>query len=116
MAAADQPGTSSQDSKMLHMREWASDVKLNQEVGNEEQHLQPSLANENSKGRGNNAWVCWGDYVKERISSLLAQNNLVPGFSWTVTVKHIEHVKSYAPHIDHLVADLECRPQPTSLD
>ncbi|KAJ8299705.1 hypothetical protein KUTeg_023765 [Tegillarca granosa] len=29
---------------------------------------------------------------------------------WTTNILHIEHVKSYAPHIDHLVLDLECHP------
>lgn len=30
---------------------------------------------------------------------------------WLCHVDHIEHVKSYAPHIDHVVVDLECRPE-----
>ena len=30
--------------------------------------------------------------------------------SWNATLHHIEYVKSYAPHVDHFVFDVECRP------
>lgn len=33
--------------------------------------------------------------------------------NWSVEARHVEHVKSYAPHISHLVLDLECRPVPS---
>jgi len=29
---------------------------------------------------------------------------------WTTEVLHVEHVKSYAPHIDHIVIDVKCAP------
>ena len=29
---------------------------------------------------------------------------------WSCDVTHIEHVKSYAPHVDHLVFDVRCAP------
>ena len=29
---------------------------------------------------------------------------------WSVCLRHIELVKSYAPHVDHVVFDVECRP------
>ena len=104
---------------MFETRECASDARLSLEVDDKEQSclpLQPLFTSRNNKDRRNSAWVFWVDYVKLRISSLLTRNNPVPGCAWVVTVKHIEHVKSYAPHIDHLVADLECRPHPTPLD
>ncbi len=47
--------------------------------------------------------VNWIDYVVEQVSASLCQ-------TWVVRVRHVEHVKSYAPHISHLVLDLECRP------
>lgn len=58
-------------------------------------------------------WKRWGDYVAAKILELLRTTNPqdpLNGNSWCVTVRHIEHVKSYAPHIDHMVVDLECRP------
>lgn len=61
------------------------------------------------------AVIKWLDYVIERVTALLQEQrggnggaSLRP--SWSVDVKHVEHVKSYAPHIRHLVLDLECRP------
>ena len=56
-------------------------------------------------------WHKWVSYVTRRVQSLLAvENPLPPGREWSVCVQHVEHVKSYAPHVDHLVADIECRP------
>ena len=56
----------------------------------------------------NAAVVKWIHYVTEQVSLLLPQRDTG---SWSVEVKHVEHVKSYAPHISHFVLDLECRPQ-----
>ena len=66
----------------------------------------------------NKAWSIWAEYVAYRIYTLLC--NSVPSETamedrsdinknWVVTIQHIEHVKSYAPHIHHIVVDLECR-------
>ena len=62
----------------------------------------------------------WACYVKTKISDifdrLYARSDSVPFCShgnvsrWTVSVGHIEHVKSYAPHVYHVVVDIECRP------
>ncbi|XP_071099251.1 tRNA wybutosine-synthesizing protein 2 homolog [Haliotis cracherodii] len=51
-------------------------------------------------------WLSWSREVTVKINSLLEHGKN----TWTVTILHIEHVKSYAPHIDHLVLDLDCRP------
>ena len=32
------------------------------------------------------------------------------GGAWSVACRHVERVKSYAPRVDHVVLDLECRP------
>ncbi|XP_034147523.1 tRNA wybutosine-synthesizing protein 2 homolog [Esox lucius] len=53
------------------------------------------------------AWSVWAQGTAVRIASLLQDIN---GGPWTTDIKHIEHVKSYAPHIHHVVLDLECRP------
>nr|XP_014341597.1 PREDICTED: tRNA wybutosine-synthesizing protein 2 homolog isoform X2 [Latimeria chalumnae] len=52
-------------------------------------------------------WQMWAELAESRISSLLQD---MYGKCWRTKILHIEHVKSYAPHIDHLVLDLECRP------
>ncbi|KAJ8015736.1 hypothetical protein DPEC_G00029250 [Dallia pectoralis] len=53
------------------------------------------------------AWSVWAKDTAVRIVSLL--HDISEG-RWTTDVQHIEHVKSYAPHIHHVVLDLECRP------
>ncbi|KAL0974108.1 hypothetical protein UPYG_G00215460 [Umbra pygmaea] len=53
------------------------------------------------------AWGVWAKDTAARIASLLQDIN---GALWTTDIKHIEHVKSYAPHIHHIVLDLDCRP------
>ena len=53
------------------------------------------------------AWQAWADDTANCIASLLKD---VTGASWVTNIQHIEHVKSYAPHVHHIVLDLECRP------
>ena len=59
-------------------------------------------------------WEAWSSYVAERINILLDRENPLKesGRQWKVRVGEVVHVKSYAPHVDHLVADVECRPLP----
>ncbi|KAM8733199.1 tRNA wybutosine-synthesizing protein 2 homolog isoform 1-T1 [Acanthopagrus schlegelii] len=52
-------------------------------------------------------WQAWADDTANRISSLLKD---ITGALWITKIQHIEHVKSYAPHVHHIVLDLECRP------
>lgn len=52
-------------------------------------------------------WQDWAENTARRISLLLLD---VTGTSWRTNIQHIEHVKSYAPHVHHIVLDLECRP------
>uniref|UniRef100_E5RHH6 tRNA methyltransferase 12 homolog n=1 Tax=Homo sapiens TaxID=9606 RepID=E5RHH6_HUMAN len=37
----------------------------------------------------------------------------VHGKPWKTQILHIQPVKSYAPHVDHIVLDLECCPCPS---
>ncbi|XP_062249058.1 tRNA wybutosine-synthesizing protein 2 homolog isoform X1 [Platichthys flesus] len=53
------------------------------------------------------AWQAWAEDTANLIASLLRD---ISGVSWFTNVQHIEHVKSYAPHVHHVVLDLECRP------
>ncbi|KAM9375685.1 tRNA wybutosine-synthesizing protein 2 homolog [Pholidichthys leucotaenia] len=52
-------------------------------------------------------WQAWADNTAQHISALLKD---LTGALWMTHIKHIEHVKSYAPHVHHVVLDLECRP------
>lgn len=52
-------------------------------------------------------WQAWADDTAKHIVSLLRDRT---GTLWTASIQHIEHVKSYAPHVHHIVLDLECRP------
>lgn len=54
-------------------------------------------------------WHRWAESAEARIASLLQQ---VHGKPWKTHILHIQPVKSYAPHVDHIVLDLECRPSP----
>lgn len=54
-------------------------------------------------------WQRWAKSAETRIATLLQQ---VHGKPWKTQVLHIQLVKSYAPHVDHIVLDLECRPCP----
>ncbi|XP_074457872.1 synaptotagmin-like protein 4 isoform X10 [Larus michahellis] len=52
-------------------------------------------------------WQRWAEATAARIQGLLAELHRQP---WRTSILHIEAVKSYAPHVHHLVLDLECRP------
>ena len=56
-------------------------------------------------------WRLWAASTTIQLKSLLSvAHSKMGSHEWKVTVVHLEHVKSYAPHIDHLVLDVECRP------
>ncbi|NXP61684.1 TYW2 protein, partial [Chloropsis cyanopogon] len=52
-------------------------------------------------------WQRWAEATATRIQALLEG---LHGRPWRSSVLHVEAVKSYAPHVHHLVLDLECRP------
>ncbi|RUS86403.1 hypothetical protein EGW08_005853 [Elysia chlorotica] len=53
------------------------------------------------------ACTLWSSYTQSRILSLL--HTIKGSNQWSVRPVHLEVVKSYAPHIVHVVLDLECR-------
>ena len=59
-------------------------------------------------GQARKQWWTWADDVAHRIRCILEEMH--DGKQWNVDVVHVEHVKSYAPHVDHLVADIRCGP------
>ena len=52
-------------------------------------------------------WQLWADQV---IRCMLEHFKTLYAQQWCVQCHHIEHVKSYAPHIDHIVLDIQCLP------
>ncbi|KAK1947897.1 tRNA wybutosine-synthesizing protein 2/3/4 [Phytophthora citrophthora] len=48
----------------------------------------------------------WEQHVLDSMRSLAKQY----GKNWTITCEHVERVKSYAPKVYHLVADIHCVP------
>ncbi|KAI6655262.1 tRNA wybutosine-synthesizing protein 2-like protein [Oopsacas minuta] len=53
-------------------------------------------------------WCMWSEMVRHSFHDILSR--IYPLSSWTVEAKHLEKIKSYAPHIDHLVVVLVCKP------
>lgn len=66
-----------------------------------------SAAESPPKKMDKEVWQAWADETANHISILLQD---ITGNPWRTNTLHIEHVKSYAPHIYHIVLDLECRP------
>ncbi|XP_066415613.1 tRNA wybutosine-synthesizing protein 2 homolog isoform X1 [Molothrus aeneus] len=75
--------------------------------GGEAQHPAQHGGEEPLGARLRPEWQSWAEGTATRIQGLLAE---LHGRPWRSSVLHIEPVKSYAPHVHHLVLDLECRP------
>ncbi|NWV00372.1 TYW2 protein, partial [Upupa epops] len=71
------------------------------------QHPVDNRGKEAAGARIRSEWQRWAEATATRIQELLAE---VHGQPWHTNILHIEAVKSYAPHVHHLVLDLECRP------
>ncbi len=57
----------------------------------------------------------WRTWCLETAQEIL---HIITGLNhkkWYLTLDHLEHVKSFAPHVDHLVLDLRCVPEPVKL-
>ncbi|XP_039427891.1 tRNA wybutosine-synthesizing protein 2 homolog isoform X2 [Corvus cornix cornix] len=75
--------------------------------GGEAQHPTEDGGKEMLGARLRPEWQRWAEVTATRIQGLLAE---LHGRPWCTSILHIEAVKSYAPHVHHLVLDLECRP------
>ncbi|NWU79219.1 TYW2 protein, partial [Onychorhynchus coronatus] len=73
----------------------------------EAQHPMEDTGKETVGARIRPEWQRWAEATATRIQGLLVE---LHGRPWHTRVLHIEAVKSYAPHVHHLVLDLECRP------
>ena len=70
-----------------------------------------------SELRRKKAKTNWAEYVVARVGHLLKEGNLLgEGWRWDVRVGRVVTVKSYAPFVDHLVVDVECRPTTASTE
>lgn len=73
-------------------------------------------ANIDSKGKSSAVSGCykypkWKEWAESAVTTINEILHKVKDASkWNVNMLHLEHVKSYAPHVDHVVLDLECRP------
>ncbi|NWV29124.1 TYW2 protein, partial [Origma solitaria] len=87
------------------LAEWGSAEAARS--GGEVQHPTEDGGKETVGARLRPEWQRWAEATATRIRGLLAE---LHGRPWCTSVLHIEAVKSYAPHVHHLVLDLECRP------
>ncbi|XP_010295229.1 PREDICTED: tRNA wybutosine-synthesizing protein 2 homolog, partial [Phaethon lepturus] len=73
----------------------------------EAQHTMEDGGKETLGARISPEWQRWAETTAAQIQGLLVE---LHGQPWRTSILHIEAVKSYAPHVHHLVLDLECRP------
>ncbi|KAM9227152.1 LOW QUALITY PROTEIN: tRNA wybutosine-synthesizing protein 2 homolog [Leptosomus discolor] len=73
----------------------------------EAQHSTKDSGKETLGARMRPEWQRWAEATAVQIRGLLAE---LHGQPWRTSILHVEAVKSYAPHVHHLVLDLECRP------
>lgn len=50
-------------------------------------------------------WFPWAYKTSQEIKQIL---EVTHGGLWKIDILHIEHVKSYAPYVDHIVLDMRC--------
>ena len=55
-------------------------------------------------------WLVWAQRAQASIRQLLVAPTDCVSTEWSVSIEHVEYVKSYGPRVDHLVVDLLCRP------
>ncbi|XP_062379926.1 tRNA wybutosine-synthesizing protein 2 homolog [Sardina pilchardus] len=72
-----------------------------------EDKTQVSLNASLGSHRDREAWRTWAEDTATRFAELLRD---LTGQVWRTHIMHIECVKSYAPHIHHIVLDLKCTP------
>uniref|UniRef100_A0A3P9P5T7 tRNA wybutosine-synthesizing protein 2 homolog n=1 Tax=Poecilia reticulata TaxID=8081 RepID=A0A3P9P5T7_POERE len=86
---------------VLHIHQNVTSPLPNAAAGN------AAPQNVSAKNADREVWQAWASDTADRITSLFMD---LTGASWVINIQHIEHVKSYAPHVHHVVLDLDCRP------
>lgn len=62
-----------------------------------------------------NKAILWCAFIARTLDTLAEHfRSFSKSGLWTVQLKHVEHVKSYAPHVDHVVLDVLCKPPATT--
>ncbi|XP_054985570.1 tRNA wybutosine-synthesizing protein 2 homolog [Sorex araneus] len=84
---------------------WLSSQEITNQWGNGDSRDSGKIVSAAPKPE----WQRWAQAAETRIAGLLQQ---LHGKPWRTRILHIQPVKSYAPHVDHIVLDLECRPCP----
>lgn len=74
--------------------------------GNVSSYSQSNSSNE-CKNSCHPEWIAWSQEVSSSIKSILLS---LYNAEWNVNIVEIIRIKSYAPHIDHLVLDVKCQP------
>jgi tRNA wybutosine-synthesizing protein 2 len=62
---------------------------------------------------GNPSWRKWSLDTAKTFAEFfreIAKENSSYKSEWKLELIHLEHVKSFAPHVDHLVLDIKCCP------
>ncbi|XP_063397959.1 tRNA wybutosine-synthesizing protein 2 homolog [Mytilus trossulus] len=77
--------------------ENVKDIKINVLVDSVSKHIDRKKV-----------WTEWAEHTCETLHKLMCIAH--SDRKWTISVLHIEHVKSYAPHVDHVVVDFKCCP------
>ncbi|RVE67468.1 hypothetical protein OJAV_G00103180 [Oryzias javanicus] len=92
---------------MLLKKNTGGVLHIHHNVTSPLQTAEDVIQRDSGKKADKEAWQAWADHAANRIASLLKD---LTGATWRTNVQHIERVKSYAPHVHHVVLDLECRP------
>lgn len=58
------------------------------------------------------AYQTWLEYVKTSFEDIF--QCLYPTDGWQISVQNVVKIKSFAPHVDHVVADILCKPAITN--
>ena len=106
--------------KIRHKHLPISHKKAHHLVGDESLRPQPHPPSPPSTEDGKTqlrrqARKSWESYIVGTIGRLLPKENpLCEGWRWDMRVGRVGTVKTYAPFVDHVVADVECRPIPST--
>ncbi|CAG2115207.1 unnamed protein product [Medioppia subpectinata] len=68
-------------------------------------HIHENVSHFGSKDR-TQVWRDWALDLCLKVNEIML--SLYPSIKWSIEILDINKVKSYAPHIDHLVADIKC--------
>ncbi|RWS08845.1 tRNA wybutosine-synthesizing protein 2-like protein [Dinothrombium tinctorium] len=73
-------------------------------------HIHENVNSFGVKGKDSilNLWNQWALHVLDELKSLFHRIN--SSIEWSLHIREINKVKSYAPHINHMVIDVECQP------